>query len=73
MALPAPQSKLTIAAGAKVDEAMRIFVDEHQETSVRGLIATGDLVRAMNQLAVAGGDAAIAATAIHNRAAKVLA
>ena len=36
-------------------------------TSVEGLYAAGDLVRGLNQIAVATGEAAIAATAMHNR------
>ena len=62
-----PQTMLAVAAGAKVDPADRLFVDAHQETSVRSLFAAGDLVRGLNQIAVADGEAAIAATAIHNR------
>ncbi|MCJ2046825.1 NAD(P)/FAD-dependent oxidoreductase [Methylobacterium sp. J-078] len=68
-----PQSMLAVAADAKVDAANRLFVDGHQETSIRGLFAAGDLVRGLNQIAVAEGEAAIAATAIHNRLARVLA
>jgi thioredoxin reductase (NADPH) len=33
---------------------------------VKGLYAAGDLVRGLNQIAVAVGEAAIAATAVHN-------
>lgn len=68
-----PQSMLAHAAGAKVDAANRLYVDGHQETSIRGLFAAGDLVRGLNQIAVAEGEAAIAATAIHNRLTRVLA
>lgn len=68
-----PQSMLAVAADAKVDAANRLFVDGHQETSIPGLFAAGDLVRGLNQIAVAEGEAAIAATAIHNRLARVLA
>jgi thioredoxin reductase (NADPH) len=49
-----------------MDAAGRLFVSEHQETSVRGLYAAGDLVRGLNQISVATGEAAIAATAVHN-------
>ncbi|NEU14526.1 NAD(P)/FAD-dependent oxidoreductase [Methylobacterium sp. BTF04] len=68
-----PQSMLAVAAGAQVDATTRLFVDGHQETSIRGLFAAGDLVRGLNQIAVADGEAAIAATAIHNRLDRVLA
>ena len=37
------------------------------QTSVDGLYAIGDVVSALNQISVAVGHAAIAATAIHNR------
>ena len=46
---------------------------EHQETSVDGLYAAGDVVRGLNQISVAEGAAAIAATAIHNRLPRNLA
>lgn len=68
-----PQTMLAIEAGAKVDAASRLLTDEHQETTTRGLFAAGDLVRGLNQIAVAEGEAAIAATAIHNRLARSVA
>lgn len=68
-----PQTMLAIEAGAKVDAANRLLTDEHQETTTRGLFAAGDLVRGLNQIAVAEGEAAIAATAIHNRLARSVA
>lgn len=67
----APQTMLAKKAGARVDDADRLFVNEHQETSLDGLFAAGDLVRGLNQISVAEGEAAIAATAIHNRLPKV--
>jgi thioredoxin reductase (NADPH) len=60
------QTKLARSLGAQMDDAGRLFVSEHQETSVRGLYAAGDLVRGLNQISVANGEAAIAATAVHN-------
>jgi thioredoxin reductase (NADPH) len=63
----AAQSELATRCGAKVDETGALLVDAHQMTSVPGLYAAGDLVRGLNQIAVATGEAAIAATAIHNR------
>lgn len=42
-----------------------LVVDEHQQTSVPGLYAAGDVVKALNQMSVGTGHAAIAATAIH--------
>jgi thioredoxin reductase (NADPH) len=62
-----PQSALAVDCGAKRDKEGNLVVDMHQMTSVDGLFAAGDVVRGLNQIAVAVGDAAIAATAIHNR------
>jgi thioredoxin reductase (NADPH) len=60
------QSDLAASLGARMDKAGRLFVSAHQETSVTGLYAAGDLVRGLNQISVAIGEAAIAATAVHN-------
>lgn len=57
---------LARALGARVDDDDCMVVDPHQLTSVAGLYAAGDVVRGLNQIAVAGAEAAIAATAIHN-------
>ena len=43
-----------------------LVVDAHQQTSVPGIYAAGDVVDALNQITVAVGQAAIAATAMHN-------
>jgi thioredoxin reductase (NADPH) len=61
------QSALAITLGADVDDNGELLVDDHQQTSVDGLYAIGDIVSALNQISVAVGHAAIAATAIHNR------
>ncbi|HYE45619.1 MAG TPA: NAD(P)/FAD-dependent oxidoreductase [Caulobacter sp.] len=61
------RSDLAVGAGARLDDNGRLFVDDHQQTSVPGLFAAGDLVRGLNQITTAEGEAAIAATAIHNR------
>jgi len=61
------QSQLATALGARSDDNGELRVDAHQQTSVDGLYAIGDVVSALNQISVAVGDAAIAATAIHNR------
>ena len=60
------RSDLALALGARATEAGDIHVDTRQQTSVPGLYAAGDVVAALNQLSVAVGHAAIAATAIHN-------
>jgi thioredoxin reductase (NADPH) len=49
------------------DEASAVIVDRHQQSSLPRLYAAGDLVRGLSQIAVAAGEAAIAATAIHRR------
>ncbi len=61
------QTDLARQLGARLDEDGRLFVGDHQETSVDGLYAAGDVVRGLNQISVAEGEASIAATAIHNR------
>nr|WP_256597222.1 FAD-dependent oxidoreductase [Legionella hackeliae] len=59
-------SKLAIELNAKQKKGS-LVVDNHQQTSVEGLYAVGDIVSWLNQLCVAESQAAIAATAIHNR------
>jgi thioredoxin reductase (NADPH) len=60
------RSDLAVKAGAKLDGAGRLLVSDHQETSVPGLYAAGDVVRGLNQISTAAGEGAIAATHIHN-------
>jgi thioredoxin reductase (NADPH) len=60
------RSGLASALGVETAECDKIVVDDHQRTSVPGLYAIGDVVRGLNQIAVAAGQAAIAATTIHN-------
>jgi thioredoxin reductase (NADPH) len=60
------RSELAAQLGADRAETSCILVDPHQRTSIRGLYAAGDVVQELNQIAVAFGHAAIAATAIHN-------
>ncbi|MBO9558003.1 MAG: NAD(P)/FAD-dependent oxidoreductase [Caulobacter sp.] len=62
-----PRTGLALAAGARHDDQGRLVVDDHQQTSVPGLYAAGDMVRGLNQITTAQGEAAIAATAMHNR------
>jgi thioredoxin reductase (NADPH) len=61
-----PNAELADRLGARTGDDGRLFVDAHQRTSVEGLYAAGDVVRGLNQIAVATAEAAIAATAIHN-------
>lgn len=61
-----PNAELARSLDARIGEDGRLFVDPHQGTSVTGLYAAGDVVRGLNQIAVASAEAAVAATAIHN-------
>ena len=54
------------AIGARCDDSGCVYVDKHQRTSVEGLYAAGDVVSDLDQIVVATGHAAVAATAIHN-------
>lgn len=60
------QSALATGIGARVDDTGALHVDDDKMTSVEGLYAIGDVVSALNQISVATGHAAIAATAVHN-------
>jgi thioredoxin reductase (NADPH) len=61
------QSSLALALGARCDDNQELVVDSRLQTSVDGLYAIGDVVSALNQISVAVGHAAIAATAVHRR------
>ena len=54
------------ALGATLSDTGELVVDRHQMTSVRGLYAIGDIVSGLNQISVAVGQAALAATHVHN-------
>jgi thioredoxin reductase (NADPH) len=58
---------LATRLGARSTENGQLEVDAHQQTTVDGLYAAGDVAVDLNQISVAAGHAAIAATAIHNR------
>lgn len=59
--------ELATALGARARENGQLEVDSHQQTTVDGLYVAGDVAVDLNQISVAAGHAAIAATAIHNR------
>lgn len=59
--------ELATALGAQAQDDGQLVVDDHFETTVPGLYAAGDVAVGLNQINVAAGQAAIAATAIHNR------
>ena len=58
-----PCVQLLEGLGARQDDFHQLWVDEHQQTSVPGLYAAGDV---LNQMSVGAAHAATAATAIHN-------
>ncbi|WKB51713.1 NAD(P)/FAD-dependent oxidoreductase [Eleftheria terrae] len=60
------RSELASQLGAAMDASGCLTVDSHLRTSVEGLYAAGDVVSSLDQVAVALGQAAIAAAAIHN-------
>jgi thioredoxin reductase (NADPH) len=59
-------SGLATGLGAAVLPNGQLQVDDHLQSTVPGLFAAGDVAAGLNQIAVAYGQAAIAATAIHN-------
>jgi thioredoxin reductase (NADPH) len=61
------RSKLAIAAGARASADGCLEVDAHQRTSVPGLFAAGDVVKGLDQISHAMGEAGVAATTIRNR------
>ena len=60
------RSELATQLGAECNEDLELITDTKQRTSVPGLYAAGDVVDALNQVSVAIGHAAIAATDIHH-------
>ena len=61
------RSELAVALGVEQADEGTLVTDAHQQTSVPGLYAAGDVVETLNQMAVAAGQAALASTHIHNR------
>ena len=59
-------SSLAVSLGAICDDSSQVQVNEHMESSVKGFYAVGDVAHGLNQISVATGQAAIAATAVHN-------
>lgn len=54
-----------LALHADRDENGYLLTDRHQKTSIDGLYAAGDVVQGLNQISVAMGTAALAASAMH--------
>ena len=61
-----PNDALIQALGLRTDSDRCVMTDQHQQLGLRGLYAAGDVVAGLDQISVAMGHAAIAATAIHN-------
>lgn len=59
-------SELATALGARCDSEGQLCVDEHMQSTVKGLYCAGDVVVGLNQISVSSGQAAVASTAIHN-------
>ena len=62
----AVRSELARCAGAQTSPDGSVLVDRHQMTSVEGLYAAGDVVKGLDQIGNAMGQAGIAATAMRN-------
>ena len=60
------RSEVALPLGLDCDADGALQVDAHQQTSVAGLYALGDVVAGLKQISVAIGQAAQAATAVHN-------
>lgn len=60
------RSDLAIQLGLDCDECGGIWTDDHLQTSMRGIYAIGDVTMGLKQISVAIGQAAQAATAVHN-------
>ena len=61
-----PRVELLEELEPRQDKSRQLWADEHQQTSIRGIYAAGDIVHALNQMSVGAAHAATAATAIHN-------
>ncbi len=64
-------SKLATSLGAAVTDEGCIQVDPHQRTTRSGLYAAGDVVKGLDQISHAMGEAGVAATTIRNDLASV--
>jgi thioredoxin reductase (NADPH) len=60
------RSELAVAARARATADGCLEVDDHQRTSIPGLFAAGDVVRGLDQISHAMGEAGVAATTIRN-------
>lgn len=62
-----PRSGLAAALGAARDEDGALVIDHHGRTSIQGLYAAGGVAMGLDQVVIAKGQAAAAATDIHNQ------
>lgn len=62
-----PRNALLAKLGASLASDGRALTDAHLETDIPGLFVAGDIVVGLNQVAVAMGHGATAATAVHNK------
>ena len=60
------RSEVAVAAGVDASEDGCIKVDAHQQTSIPGLFAAGDVVQGLDQISNAMGQAGVAAVKIRN-------
>ncbi|NTS64106.1 NAD(P)/FAD-dependent oxidoreductase [Sphingomonas sp. HHU CXW] len=60
------RSRLAVEAGAKATDEGCLEVDDHQRTTVPGLFAAGDVVKGLDQISHAMGEAGVAATTMRN-------
>lgn len=60
------RSHLAVEAGARASDDGCLEVDDHQRTSIPGLFAAGDVVKGLDQISHAMGEAGVAATTIRN-------
>ncbi|MBC7985992.1 MAG: NAD(P)/FAD-dependent oxidoreductase [Sphingomonadaceae bacterium] len=61
-----PNNDLINALGLMLSGDDCVLTDKHQRLGMRGLYAAGDVVSGLDQISVAMGQAAVAATTIHN-------
>jgi thioredoxin reductase (NADPH) len=62
-----PRSALARGLGARLDQSGAVVVDDHNRSSIPGLYAVGGVTCGLDQVVVAMGQGAIAATDIQNR------
>lgn len=64
------RSELAVDLGARATDDGCLEVGDHLETSIPGLYAAGDVVKGLDQISNAMGQAGVAATTIRNRLAE---